>query len=103
MPNEFTNAANAVHNAALNAMGAAMKMLQAETQMLCPVKTGTLRRSYQSTAEAQAGKICGAVGSNVEYAIWADLRTPHLTRAVDENRMAVQQMLTDALQNGGVD
>lgn len=102
MANEFENAAAAVHASALEAMGAAMKLIQAETQMLCPVKTGTLRRSYQSAAEAHDGEIIGAVGSNVEYAIWADLKTPHLTRAVDENITKVQQLFFDALKDGGV-
>lgn len=102
MSNEFKNAAAAVRRSALDAMDEAMKLIQAETQMLCPVKTGTLRRSYQSAAKAFEGTIEGAVGSNVEYAIWADLKTPHLTRAVDENITKVQQLFFDALKDGGV-
>ena len=102
MSNEFTNAAAAVRQSALDAMDEAMKLIQADTQMLCPVKTGTLRRSYQSAAKAFDGTIEGAVGSNVEYAIWADLKTPHLTRAVDQNIQKVQQILKNALMNGGV-
>lgn len=101
MASEFTNAADAVHAKALAGMAEAMKMLQAETQMLCPVKTGTLRRSYQSDAREVDGVICGAVGSNVEYAVWADLHQPHLTRAVEENIQKVQDMLTKALRDGG--
>ena len=102
MSNEFTNAAAAVRQSALDAMDEAMKLIQADTQMLCPVKTGTLRRSSQSAAKAFDGTIEGAVGSNVEYAIWADLKTPHLTRAVDQNIQKVQQILKNALMNGGV-
>lgn len=98
---EFTDAANAVHAKALEAMAEAMKMIQAETQLICPVKTGTLRRSYQSDARDVDGVICGAVGSNVEYAVWADLKQPHLTRAVEENTQKVQDMFTAALKNGG--
>ena len=101
MANEFTNAAAAVHAKALSTMREAMTMIQAETQMICPVKTGTLKRSYQSDAKDVDGEIVGAVGSNVEYAVWADLRQPHLTRAVDENLQKVQNMFRDALQNGG--
>lgn len=101
MANEFTNAAAAVHAKALSTMREAMTMIQAETQMICPVKTGTLKRSYQSDAKDIDGEIIGAVGSNVEYAVWADLHQPHLTRAVDENMQKVQNMFRDALQNGG--
>lgn len=101
MANEFTNAAAAVHAKALSTMREAMTMIQAETQMICPVKTGTLKRSYQSDAKDVGGEIVGAVGSNVEYAVWADLHQPHLTRAVDENMQKVQSMFRDALQNGG--
>lgn len=101
MANEFTNAAAAVHAKVLSTMREAMTMIQAETQMICPVKTGTLKRSYQSDAKDVDGEIVGAVGSNVAYAVWADLHQPHLTRAVDENVQKVQNMFRDALQNGG--
>lgn len=101
MANEFANAVAAVHAKALSTMREAMTMIQAETQMICPVKTGTLKRSYQSDAKDVDGEIVGAVGSNVEYAVWADLHQPHLTRAVDENIKKVQDMFRDALKNGG--
>lgn len=101
MANEFSAAAQTVHAKALATMREAMTMIQAETQMLCPVKTGTLRRSYQSDAQDVGGVIVGAVGSNVEYAVWADLHQPHLTAAVDANINRVQEMFKDALQNGG--
>ena len=98
---EFSAAAQAVHEKALATMREAMTMLQAETQMLCPVRTGTLRRSYQSDARDVDGVIMGAVGSNVEYAVWADLHQPHLTAAVEANIGRVQEMFADALKNGG--
>lgn len=101
MANEFNNAAAIAHAKALETMAQAMKMLQAETQMLCPVKTGTLRRSYQSTAQDIDGVIMGAVGSNVEYAVWADMRRPHLSAAVDSNMQKIQDMFKNALENGG--
>lgn len=101
MANEFKSAAEAVHAKALATMAEAMKMLQAETQMICPVKTGTLRRSYQSGAQDIDGVICGAVGSNVEYAVWADMHQPHLTKAVDESMQKVQDMIKAALKDGG--
>lgn len=101
MANEFSEEAAKVHQKALETMSAAMKMLQAETQMICPVDTGTLKRSYQSNAQDIDGVIYGAVGSNVEYAVWADMRRPHLTAAVDANIQQVQNMFTAALRNGG--
>ena len=101
MANEFTNEAKRVHAQALATMAEAMMMLQAETQMICPVKTGTLRRSYQSDAQDIGGQICGAVGSNVEYAVWADLHQPHLTAAVDSNLGKIQDMFRETLEDGG--
>lgn len=101
MANEFINAAAAVHAKALETMREAMTMIQAETQMICPVKTGTLKRSYQSDAKDVDGEIVGTVGSNVEYAVWADLHQPHLTRAVDENLQKVRDMFRDALKDEG--
>ena len=101
MANEFATAAVAVHTKALETMREAMTMIQAETQMICPVKTGTLKRSYQSKAEDIGGVVVGAVGSNVEYAVWADMHQPHLTRAVDENMNKIQDMFHSALKDGG--
>lgn len=86
-----------VHSAAVDAMKEAMYMIQADTQQLCPVKTGNLKRSYTSGVEDEKENIIGWVGSDCEYAVWADLNQPHLTAAVDKNKEAVKQKIAKAL------
>lgn len=86
-----------IHQAAVNAMKEGMYIIQADTQLLCPVKTGNLKRSYTSGVEEDESNVTGWVGSNVEYAVWADLKQPHLTAAVDKDQEAVKQKLAQAL------
>lgn len=87
-----------VMQAGLKAMKESMLMVEADTKQLCPVKTGTLKRSYTSDAEIDGDNIIGAVGSNVEYAYWADQKQPHLTQAVDQNMGAIKQKIANALR-----
>lgn len=86
-----------IHQAAIDAMKEGMYIIQADTQQLCPVKTGNLKRSYTSGVDEDDSDITGWVGSNVEYAVWADLKQPHLTAAVDKDQEAVRQKLAQAL------
>ena len=86
-----------IHQAAVNAMKEGMYIIQADTQLLCPVKTGNLKRSYTSGVQEDESNITGWVGSNLDYAIWADLHTPHLTAAVDKDQESVKQRFKEAL------
>jgi len=85
---------------ALKCMEEAMIMIEADTKQLCPVKSGTLKRSYTHDVEDKDGVIVGAVGTNVEYAIWVDLKQPHLTQAVDMNMARIKQKFADELGKG---
>ncbi len=98
MENPFTNEINKVMQSGLKAMTECMFMIQADTQQLCPVLTGTLKRSYTSNAEIDGDNIVGVVGSNVEYAYWADEKQPHLKAAVDQNMEKVKQKIANALR-----
>lgn len=89
-----------VKQAGLKAMREGMLAIEADTKLLTPVKTGTLKRSYTSDAEIDGDNIIGAVGTNVEYAYWADQKQPHLTQAVDQNMEKVKQKIADALKSG---
>ena len=89
-----------VMQAGLKAMKESMFMIEADTKQLCPVKTGTLKRSYTSDVKIDENNIIGAVGTNVEYAYWADQKQPHLTQAVDQNMEKVKQKIADALKSG---
>lgn len=86
-----------IHQAAVDAMKEGMYIIQADTQQLCPVKTGNLKRSYTSGIDEDDSDITGWVGSNVEYAVWADQKQPHLTAAVDKDQEAVRQKIKEAL------
>lgn len=93
----FTSEIERVQAAALSAMEQSMTYIEADTKQLCPVKTGHLKRSYQSGAEQDGAVITGYVGSDCEYAIWADLKQPHLTTAVEKDRAAVENIIQKAL------
>lgn len=86
-----------VQQIALNAMKESMYMVQADTQQLCPVRTGALKRSYTCDGELEDDIIIGWVGSNVEYAYWADQKQPHLTQAVDQNMENIKRKISSAL------
>lgn len=86
-----------VQASAVNAMKQAMYMVQADTQQLCPVKTGNLKRSYQSGVDKDGNVITGWVGSDCEYAVWADLKQPHLTAAVEKDQAQVTEFIRKAL------
>jgi len=94
----FSTEVERVKQLGLKAMKESMLMIQADTQQLCPVKTGTLKRSYTSDAAIDGDNIIGTVGSNIEYAYWTNLHQAHLTAAVDQNMETVKQKIADALR-----
>lgn len=98
MASPFENEINRTLQAGLQAMQDSMFMIEADTKQLTPVKTGTLKRSYTSEAAIEGDNIIGTVGSNVEYAFWADQKQPHLTAAVDQNMERVKQKIADTLR-----
>ena len=82
---------------AIDAMKQAMYMVQADTQQLCPVKTGNLKRSYTSGVDQDGNIITGWVGSDCEYAVWVDQKQPHLTAAVEKDQAQVTELIRKAL------
>lgn len=98
--NPFKTELNRVMRAGLQAMQESMFIIEADTKQLCPVDTGTLKRSYTSDAAISGDNIIGTVGSNVEYAYWANESQPHLTAAVDQTQEAVRRKIETALKRG---
>lgn len=98
MANEFEAEINRVMQAGLQAMQESMFMIEADTKLLCPVDTGTLKRSYTSDATISGDNIVGTVGSNVEYAPFVDWKQPHLTAAVDQNQETIKRKIESALK-----
>jgi hypothetical protein len=72
-------------------------IVQADAKLLCPVKTGTLKRSITHKTKSNASKTLGSVGSIVEYAYWASLYVPYLEPAVDKNQAIIIQKLKEVL------
>jgi hypothetical protein len=95
--NPFEKEKQRVRELALKCMEEAMIMVEADTKELCPVLSGTLKRSYTHDVEEKDNKIIGAVGTNVEYAYWADQKQPHLTQAIDMNMNKIKEKFANEL------
>lgn len=97
---EFDKAIEKAMANGAKAMEESMFMIEASTKQLSPVRSGTLRRSYTSSVKVDGDNIVGVVGTPVEYAVWADIRKPHLTKAVDQNMEAIKRKFADVLKDG---
>lgn len=58
-----------------NAVGASVKMVQAEAKLLCPVNDGELRRSIQTKVDTQDGKVVGSVYTNKKHGTYVEFGT----------------------------
>jgi len=56
-------------------VGKATKQVQGDAKELCPVDTGSLRNSIQSSVEEKSGSVIGKVGTNMEYAMYVEFGT----------------------------
>ncbi len=72
-------------------------IVEADSKLNCPVKTGTLRRSITHEVKSDENKTMGSVGSNVEYAYWAERHTPYLEPAVDQNQQIIINKIKEVL------
>lgn len=89
----FQEAIEDVHKRMNLAMETAVTMISADTKLLCPVDSGTLKRSYihdVQVDESNSYTVTGAVGTNVEYAPFVDKKKPHLSKAVDMNKKRIE-------------
>ncbi|NLB11500.1 HK97 gp10 family phage protein, partial [bacterium] len=76
-------------------------MVEADAKLLAPVATGTLKRSITHDVKSDDDKTVGAVGSNIEYAYWAEQHTPYLEPAVDQNLEKIKQKIKEILTPTG--
>ena len=60
-------------------------IVEADAVLNVHVDTGELKKSISYEVEQDKKSTTGTVGSNMEYAIWEDLRHPYLSYAVDKN------------------
>ncbi len=72
-------------------------MVEVDSKLLCPVDTGTLKRSITHEVRSDEKKTEGAVGSNVEYAYWAERHQPYLEPAVDMNMENIKKRIKEVM------
>lgn len=80
------------------AMGEACLMIEADSRLLAPVKTGTLKRSITHDVKSDDTKTVGRVGSGVEYAYWASRHTPYLEPALEQNIEKIRRRIAEVMQ-----
>jgi len=74
-------------------------MIEADSKILCPVRTGTLKRSITHEVKTDKKKTKGAVGTNVEYAYWVERKSPYLEPAVDKNRIRIKEKIREVMDS----
>jgi len=78
--------------------------VEGRSKELCPVITGTLRRSISSKTEVKGNEVKGIVGANTKYAEAVELgtskRPPHayLMPAILEKEDETVEILSDAVE-----
>jgi len=85
------------HENALKAMERAVTIIETDAKLICPVDSGTLKRSITHEVNDGGNKIIGEVGSYVEYAYWAEKHQPYLEPSVDINIEQIKQMFKQEL------
>lgn len=76
----------------------ACTIVEADAKELCPVKTGNLKRSLTHAVRHSAKQTEGSVGTNVDYAYYAERAVPYLEPAVDKNQAAIIAKMKEALK-----
>lgn len=95
--NAFQNEIERIKKAKEKAVLESLLMIEADAKMLCPVKTGTLKRSITHAVKTEENATKGSVGSNVEYAYWAEKHQAYLEPAVDMNLENIKRKIAEVL------
>lgn len=74
-------------------------MIEGDAKLLCPVLSGTLKRSISHSIENNDNEVIGTVGSNVEYAYWAERKAPYLEPSVDKNIENIKRKIGEVLSS----
>lgn len=73
---KYNSLDNTVIGAGLEkAVGASMKMVQAEAKLMCPVNDGELRQSIKTSVELREDKVIGTAYTNKKYAPYVEFGT----------------------------
>lgn len=84
-----------INEHAKQAMEESCTMIDADAKLNCPVRTGTLRRSITHEVTQDGSITTGAVGSNVEYAPYVELKKHFFEGAIDKNQNTIVQKFQD--------
>lgn len=63
------------HAALVTGVEQAVKLVQGDAKMLCPVDDGRLRNSIQGTTLDEGSRVTGEISTNVEYAPYVEFGT----------------------------
>jgi len=93
----FEQAIKDMQNKKIKAMTEAVIIIEADAKLNCPVLSGTLRRSITHDVTQEGNTTIGVVGSNVEYAYWAERKKPYLQPALDSNLESIKRRIEEVL------
>jgi signal-transduction protein with cAMP-binding, CBS, and nucleotidyltransferase domain len=99
MASEFVEVIKAVKKQMERAVEESVVIVEADSKLLCPVDTGTLKRSIAHEVNSSENKVKGAVGTNVDYAYFAEKKQPYLEPAVDQNMETIKRKMAEVLNN----
>lgn len=95
---------DALRSALPAAVAAGGLLIENEAKMLCPVRTGTLRRSIHTDVEHESqDRVSARVSPGVDYGPYIELGTrsmaaqPYLRPALESQQAAATQEIADAL------
>ena len=97
MSSPFQKAIDDVTKRREKAVEEALVMVEADAKLLCPVDTGTLKKSLTHKVKSDKRKTQGSVGSNIDYAYWAERKKPYLEPAVDMNQENINRKIGEVL------
>lgn len=95
---KFTEVIEEVRRKREEAVEECLLLVEADAKLNCPVRTGTLKRSITHDTRSEDIKTKGAVGSNVEYAYWAERNQPYLEPAVDQNMENIKRRIKEVMR-----
>ena len=93
----FQNEIERIKKAKEKSVLESLLMIEADAKLMCPVKTGTLKRSITHAVKTEENVTKGSVGSNVEYAYWAEKHQAYLEPAVDQNLENIKRKIAEVL------
>ena len=109
MASRLITMSNVVGEVSDGNMDTACRVLEQDVKDRAPVDTGHLMRSYDHTVRSRGGRTVGHVGTNVEYAIYQEFGTrhmsaqPHFRPAIDAQEDTILDIIGKETIRGAID